>query len=108
MATVTETILIDDLDGTEGAETLVFGLDGATYEIDLSPENMTTVREALEPLVAKATRVDGKRKGRKPSAPAKQSDAAKVREWARENGHEVGNRGRIPVEVIEAYEAAQG
>jgi len=108
MATITQTLVLDDLTGEEGATTLVFGLDGATYEIDLAPSSMEKVRGALEPLVEKARRVDGKSKGRKSSASKpSNSNASKVREWARANGYEVGNRGRIPAEVVAAYEAEQ-
>lgn len=109
MATITETVLIDDIDGTPDASTLVFGLDGASFEIDLSESNMAAVRSVLEPLVEKATRVDGKRKARRPStATPSNSEASKVREWARANGFEIGNRGRISSEVTEAFTAAQG
>ena len=106
MATITETVTLDDLDGTPGATTLVFGLDGATYEVDLSETNMNAIRPVLDNLVAKGRRVDGKSKTRKTSGSKTTSNASKVREWARANGHEVGERGRIPSEVREAYAAA--
>lgn len=114
MATVKNLIITDDLDGTPNAESLVFGIDGKMFTIDLAPSNMEAVRPILEKMAAAARPFDGKSKGRKsatPKAPGKSkastSDAAKVRAWAAENGHEVGARGRIPSEVVEAYNAAQ-
>jgi hypothetical protein len=106
MATVSTLIISDDIDGTEGASTVLFGLDGVNYEIDLSPENEAVVRAALAPLVEKARKVTGKGKA-KGKAPAKStSNASKVREWAAANGYEVGARGRIPADVTEAYAKA--
>jgi hypothetical protein len=53
MAQRTITTLIDDLDGTElkrgSGETIRFGIDGRTYEIDLSDDNAQALREALQP-----------------------------------------------------------
>lgn len=107
------TELVDDLDGTiigpgEGG-TIAFALDGASYEIDLGRANQQALREALAPFIAQARST-----GRRPSAaPRKRStgggsgDTAAVREWAQKNGFTVGDRGRIPAEVREAYAAAQ-
>lgn len=105
MAKKVQVILIDDIDGSEAEETVEFGIDGASYQIDLNTTNAAAIREALEPFVQAGHRVSGSRKRRSAkSAPA--SDAAQIREWARANGHTVPDRGRIPAAVRDAYNAA--
>jgi hypothetical protein len=109
-----ETRLVDDLDGAEAAETLSFALDGREYEIDLSTENAARLRDALAEFVAAGRKVGGGRQ--RPAATASGSgsgakratmdreQAAAVREWARANGFEVSDRGRISSTVLAAYE----
>lgn len=120
MATQTIVTLVDDLDGSEASESVSFALDGASYEIDLSDSNADKLRDALAGYVASARRVDGSRRG--PGRPPKAAKAAKVsrgartapdreqtaaiREWARSNGHEVSERGRLSASVLAAFEAA--
>lgn len=118
MATITTTTLVDDLDGSEAADTVAFALDGVAYEIDLNEENAEKLRDALAGYVAGARRVDGGRRiGRakaakavKPArgsrtAPDREQTAA-IREWARANGYEVSERGRLSASVLAAFEAA--
>jgi len=105
MARKTFVELIDDIDGSKAEQTVTFSLDGVSYEIDLSEDNAARLREELGTWVAKSRRVSGRRtRGTGASAPAK--DSAKVREWARENGYEVSDRGRISAEIRTAYENA--
>ncbi len=118
MATITTTTLVDDLDGTEAADTVAFALDGVSYEIDLSEENAEKLRDALAGYVASARRVDGARRSAraKPAKPAKsvrgprtapdREQTAAIREWARANGYEVSERGRLSANVLAAFEAA--
>lgn len=95
--------LVDDLDGTDAAETVTFGLDGATYEIDLNDKNATKLRKAMTAYVDSARRVSGtKRRASKPS----NGNTKAIREWARAHGFEVSDRGVIPTEVKDAYTAA--
>lgn len=106
--------LVDDLDGDvleEGAgETVSFSLDGASYEIDLSDKNAAALREAFEPWVMAGRRVSasGGSAGRSRRAVrgGSKRDLAPVRVWARENGHQVSERGRVPEAVLQAYDAA--
>jgi hypothetical protein len=116
MAQRVNVVLVDDIDGSEAAETVVFGLDGAQYEIDLSAENADRLREALAPYVGHGRRAGGRRRsagggsarsgsGRSAAASGGPS-AADIRAWARENGWEVPDRGRVAAEVREAYAAA--
>jgi hypothetical protein len=103
--------LIDDIDGGEAAETVAFSLDGASYAIDLSAENAAKLRDVLAPYVANARpsrrvgpgRPSGSRRGRSTRSDREQTQA--IREWARKNGHRVGEKGRIPATVLEAYHA---
>lgn len=100
--------LVDDLDGTvlevgEG-ETVRFGIDGRGYEIDLSPANAEQLHEALAPFIAAGRKATG---GQAPISRSKtvKRDVDAIREWARANGHEIADRGRIPLDVERAYNA---
>lgn len=104
--------LVDDLDGSEADETVQFALDGVTYEIDLSSENAEELRDALAQYIEHARRAGGRKRtsGRRRNgqAPARSSSAEReqnqaIRAWARKNGYEISDRGRIPSEVAEAY-----
>ena len=107
--------LVDDLDGTESADisTVSFGLDGVSYEIDLTEANSDNLRKSLEEFVAHARRTGGRikrgtaAKSSNGYAAANHEQAQAIREWARRNGHEVSNRGRISAGIIEAFEQAQ-
>lgn len=107
MAQKVSIVLIDDLDESEAVETVSFGLDGTNYEIDLNEKHASDLRNALSLYVAEARKVAGARRAGRPKSSATGGPAAKdVREWAREAGHEVPERGRIPAEIREAYDAA--
>lgn len=108
MAQKVSIILIDDLDGSDATETVTFGLDGSTYEIDLNDSNAAALREALAGYVGHARKVTGSKRsgGARRTASSSGIDTKAVREWARANGYEVSERGRVPASVIEAYQAA--
>ncbi|GAB2932510.1 Lsr2 family protein [Rhodococcus aerolatus] len=112
MASKTVVELIDDLDGDGVAEeTVSFALDGVEYEIDLSVENAGKLRDDLAHWVDHARRTSGRRSSgsRSGTTVRKAADrerTAAVREWARSNGYDVSDRGRIPTAVADAYEAA--
>lgn len=109
MAQKVNIILVDDIDGSEATETVTFGLDGTTYEIDLNDENAAKLRDALATYVGHGRKVGaGPRRGRRTSSSSSSGgpSAKEVREWARANGHEVPDRGRVSAEVREAYDAA--
>lgn len=100
-------VLIDDVDGGDAVETVTFGLDGVTYEIDLSAENAARIRESFAEWIGAGRRTSGRRTtGRGRAGAGRSSDAAKIRGWAKQNGYEVSERGRIPADVRAAYEAA--
>jgi hypothetical protein len=110
MAQKVQVILVDDLDGGEAEESVSFSLDGVSYEIDLSSPNAEALREAIAPWVGHARRVSGRAgRGRGPGRPraaAAKTDLADVRAWARENGYQVSDRGRVSAEVMTAYDGA--
>ncbi len=111
MAQRVNVVLVDDLDNSDAAETVSFALDGVDYEIDLSDKHAGDLREALSLFVGHARRTGGRRKGGKrasspSSAGGSSASAADVRAWARENGWDVPERGRVSAEVREAYAAA--
>ncbi len=117
MARKVQVILSDDLDDSIPAdETVTFALDGTTYEIDLSEKNATEMRDVFGKYVSAARKVSGRSTGRASGAGRSRAtggggrmdreQAGAIREWARKNGHEVSDRGRIPASVVEAFEAA--
>lgn len=108
MAQKVNIILVDDLDGSDADETVTFGLDGTTYEIDLSDAHAAALREALSGYVGHARKVTGgARRGRKAGgSTGSGSNTKDVREWAREQGMEVSERGRISADIQQAYDAA--
>jgi Lsr2 len=113
MAKETIVQLTDDLDGGEASEELTFALRGVEYEIDLSAKNVAALEKALAKFVnagrkvGRTTTANRKSKaprGRKDTG-AKQ-DVSAIRTWARANGYEISNRGRISASIREAYESA--
>lgn len=108
MAQRVEVVLIDDLDGGKADETVSFALDGVSYEIDLSDKNARKLRDAMANFTGHARRSGSSRGARRraTSGSAKRTDLSAVREWARANGHEVSDRGRISAEVQAAYDKA--
>jgi hypothetical protein len=117
MAQKVQVILTDDLDGSDADETLTFALDGVTYEIDLSGVNAEALRESLAAYAQAARRTGGRSTRRAvPAAPKTRPaeprpaetrvDLSEVRGWARDNGFQVSDRGRVSGEVRAAYEAA--
>jgi nucleoid-associated protein Lsr2 len=113
MATQTTTRLIDDLDGSEAQHTVTFALEGRAYEVDLSKKNVAAFEKAMKPYLAVARSArsassPASRRGRSTGTAARsRRNLQAIREWARANGHEVSDRGRVSASVIEAYEAAQ-
>lgn len=109
MAQKVQIMLVDDLDGGAASETVQFGLDGASYEIDLSAENAQKLRDSLASFIGDARRVGNRRRSGRTRSTARTPGAispAEIREWARSNGFNVPDRGRVSAEVRKAYEAA--
>ncbi|RIV41298.1 histone-like nucleoid-structuring protein Lsr2 [Micromonospora radicis] len=112
MARKVITVLTDDLDGGKADRTVEFSLDGVAYTIDVSDENAGVLRKALDPFINAGRRlgrggsdtVRSPRRGGGSAAPGMNREQNRaIREWAVSNGYKISERGRIPVEVVEAY-----
>jgi nucleoid-associated protein Lsr2 len=108
MAQKVQIVLVDDVDGGKAEETVAFSLDGTGYEIDLSGKNAAKLRDAFAPWVGAARRAGGRgrRRGGRGGAGRSSGDSAAIRDWARSQGLEVSDRGRISAELRASYEAA--
>ena len=106
MAQQIQTLVIDDIDGGAAEGTVRFGLDGTDYEIDLSGKHTEELRDALGKYIEHSRKVAGPaRRGRR-AAPA--VNTAEVREWARGNGYDIKDRGRVPADLVAKFKAASG
>jgi Lsr2 len=110
MAQQIQTLFIDDIDGGAAEGTVRFALDGADYEIDLSSKHSDELHTALRKYVEHARKVGGtsRRPGARGGRKASTVDTVAVRAWARENGHDIKDRGRVPAEIVAKYQAAIG
>ena len=112
MAQKVQTLFIDDLDGSEAEGTVRFGLDGTDYEIDLSAKHAEALRKAFAPYLDAARRAPGSvarrpgRSGRR-TADVNGPDPTAVREWAKSQGIEVKDRGRVSAELVAKFKAAK-
>ena len=110
-----EILLTDDLDGREATQTVRFSLDGRDFEIDLNDQNAARFRKVFLPYIAAGRRLGGRAgtsggatrsAGRTRSTVGSRGELAQVRAWARANGYEVSDRGRVKGDVLDAYHAA--
>jgi len=112
MAQKIQTLFIDDLDGGEAEGTVHFGLDGAEYEIDLSAAHSKALRKTAEKYIAAGRKVGGPSRRRASGGGRKNSSGgpspSEVREWAKAQGIEVRDRGRVPSELVVKFQAASG
>jgi Lsr2 len=104
----TRVVFTDDIDGSEATGTTTFALLGVAYEVDLSKKNADKLARALEPYIAAGRKVTAGPARRpagssRPGGPA----PADVRAWARSEGIEVKDKGRVPAELIDKFQAAQ-
>jgi Lsr2 len=108
MAQKVQVILVDDIDGGPADETLSFSLDGVSYEIDLSTANAAKLRDSLAPYLGTGRRVGGRSSAGRGRSRRSSGDnrTAQIREWARANGHQVNERGRVAAGIVAAYDAA--
>ena len=109
MAQKVQTLYIDDIDGGEAAGTVRFGLDGVDYEIDLSREHTGELHTALRKYIDHARKVGGtSRRAPRGRRVGSGIDTTAVRSWAREQGIDIKDRGRVPADIVAKYEAATG
>ncbi len=119
MAQKTIVTLVDDLTGeeAENISTVEFALDGVTYELDLTDENSTKLHDSLSEYAKAGRKIGGRRRsGPRPGRAIKSTGATagynretlkSIREWAKKNGHNVSDRGRLPAGVLQAWQTAQ-
>jgi hypothetical protein len=106
MAKTVNVVITDDLDGSPGAETVSFRIDGHSYEIDLGQKNLAKLQKSLQPFIDAGRRTAHRQAARPARGAAPGADRAAVREWAASQGLKVSERGRISAEVLTKYEAA--
>ncbi|MGH3279896.1 MAG: histone-like nucleoid-structuring protein Lsr2 [Trebonia sp.] len=108
------TLFIDDIDGGVAEGTVRFALDGTDYEIDLNAEHSEELRSALGRYVNHARKVSGTARrggraaGRGVRGTGSTLNTTEIRSWARENGYDIKDRGRVPTDVVAKYQAATG
>lgn len=101
--------LVDDFDGSLASETVRFALDGNNYEIDLNSDHAQAFRDALGKYVAKARkekRTYTKPRSSQKGTPSQRGRTGAIRAWAKEQGIEVGDRGKIHDWIVEKYDLA--
>jgi hypothetical protein len=103
-----QTLFVDDIDGSEAEGTARFGLDGTDYEIDLSVIHSEELHKALAPYIAHARKVGGPRRAARGRRNAGVIDVHRVREWAKEQGIEIKERGRVPASIVDRYRQVTG
>jgi hypothetical protein len=109
-----QTLFIDDIDGGEAEGTVRFALDGTDYEIDLNATHTEELRSALEKYVTHARKVNtaarrnGRAAGRGARAAGTGLNTTEIRSWAREQGFDIKDRGRVPADLVAKYQAATG
>ena len=112
MAQKIQTLFIDDIDGGEAEGTVRFGLDGAEYEIDLSAAHSKALRKVAEKYIAAGRKVSGPPRRRGSGGGRRNSgngpSPSEVREWAKSQGIEVRDRGRVPSELVVKFQSATG
>jgi hypothetical protein len=106
MAKTTVVTITDDIDGSEGAETVTFSFGGQNYEIDLSKKNLDAFKNGLQPFIDSGRRVGRSGTVRTARGRTSRKDSSAIRAWAAEQGLAVSERGRIPAAVVAKYEAA--
>lgn len=110
MAQKVETVFIDDLDGSKADTTIRFGLDGTDFEIDLNTTHADELRKAAQRYIQAGRKVSNARRSTRStsrrSTTSSGASSSEVREWAKSEGYEVKERGRIPAELVVKFQAA--
>jgi hypothetical protein len=114
MAQKVITEFIDDIDGSSAERTFAFAVDGTNYEIDLSAENIAEFKSAIGGFIESARKIKGSSNGRRTRSagtnggPQSREQTRAVRDWARQHGHNISNRGRIPASIQQAFVVCYG
>jgi len=111
MAQKVQTLFVDDLDGSDAEGTVRFGLDGVHYEIDLNTAHAKELRDVLARYVEAGRKAPGSARRvtrSRTQATTNGLNSNEIRDWAKTNGLEVKDRGRVPADVITKFRAATG
>ena len=114
MAQKIQTLFIDDIDGGAAEGTVRFALDGTEYEIDLNAKHSEELRSAIGKYVTHARKVGGSARragraaGRAGRGVGSSLNTTEIRNWAREQGYDIKDRGRVPADLVAKYQAATG
>lgn len=114
MAQKIQTLFIDDIDGGAAEGTVRFALDGTEYEIDLNAKHSEELRSAIGKYVTHARKVGGgarragRTAGRAGRGAGSSLNTTEIRNWAREQGYDIKDRGRVPADLVAKYQAATG
>jgi hypothetical protein len=105
-----QTLFVDDIDGSEAEGTVRFGLDGTEYEIDLNAAHGNELRRSLEMYISNARKASARRSSRGSGRKAAGSgiDTTAIRAWAKGQGIEIKDRGRVPANIVAQYRGATG
>lgn len=89
----------------DGTESVSFAFDGSAYEIDLCGAHSKEIREKLSSFADYARKASTLNRGKRARVSAGRR-SGDVRQWARQHGYEVSERGRIPTKILSDYESA--
>lgn len=101
-----QTLYVDDIDGSDAAGTVHFGLDGTEYEIDLNSAHGEALRNVLRTYIDHGRKSGGARRATRSRRNTGTIDTTTVRAWAKEQGIDIKERGRVPANIVEQYQAA--
>lgn len=107
LASEVNVVITSDLSGEPGASTVAFGLDGLNYEIDLTPDEQAELRDRLAIFVGHARQGKRKASAKKSVSLVAGTTPRAIRQWAKDQGMDVPDRGRLPKSLVQAYEAAK-
>jgi Lsr2 len=105
MAQTTIITVTDDIDGSEGAETVTFSFAGQAYEIDLTAKNLGKFRKGLQPFIDSGRKASRQATARPAHSRTTRNNSSAIRVWAAGQGLAVSERGRIPAAIVAKYEA---
>lgn len=106
MAQQVQVLLTDDLDGGEATQTITFGLDGNSFEIDLSDANAKQLRDTFAPFTDHARKAGTNAPAKSRRTAEGRARAGDIRAWAKDQGYKISDRGRIPPAIVRDYEQA--
>lgn len=101
-----KTVLIDDIDGGEAQVTIVFAINGESYQLDLSQTNANRFHKALKPFIDAAAGLKEAHRNEVDEVAAAVNKRNQIRAWAKKKGYDVAERGKIPKEVLDAFDAS--